>query len=303
MFRNRIAKNSARVAPWAERNGIEAYRLYDRDIPEFPFIIDRYQDKFVVYDRGDARIERDRARLPAAVAELQASFGAKDADVFVKSRFRQKGIAQYERLASEEVELVVREGEARFLVNLSDYLDTGLFLDHRLMRERVRKAASGRRILNLFSYTGSVSVLASLGGATFVRSVDLSATYLRWARRNFTLNALQESQHDLVRANVLEHLAYDRERYDLIFLDPPTFSNSKAMDDDFEVERDQDKLVELCVARLAPGGRLWFSCNKRSFKLSEKIKTLYSTRDITDATIPFDFRDKKIHCAFDIARR
>lgn len=301
MFRNRLEKNAKKLKPWSRRHRIEAYRLYDRDIPEFPCIIDVYGKYFVVYDRSDARIERDRERLPVALAALQEAFAVDRRSIFLKARERQKGETQYEKMESSGHEFDVREGEALFRVNLSDYLDTGLFLDHRLMRERVRGGSAGKRVLNLFSYTGSVSVAAALGGAARVTSVDLSATYTEWARENFRLNGLPLVRHDFVQANALEFLREPRAPlYDLVFLDPPTFSNSKRMSGDFEVERDQDSLVGLCMPWLAPGGQLWFSCNKRTFRLSAAILAGYSVRDVTGDTIPFDFRDRKIHCAFEI---
>ena len=305
---NRIKKNAARLKPWAQRHRIDAYRLYDRDIPEFPAIIDRYADRFVVYDRGDASSERDRAHVTLAARALEDGFGVSPDRIFLKTRARQSRENQYEKLGDRGEEFSVREGEALFRVNLSDYLDTGLFLDHRLIRERVRKRARDRDVLNLFSYTGSVSVCAALGGARAVTSVDLSTTYTNWAQENFRLNSLSLENHEFVRANALEWLrnaasTARARRYDLVFLDPPTFSKSKRMGEEtFEVERDQVELVRLCMERVAPGGELWFSCNKRTFRLAAEIESRYQVKDVTLDTIPFDFRDQKIHRAFEIRR-
>lgn len=300
----RIKKNLSKLEPWAERHKIEAYRIYERDIPDYPFIVDRYGSNFIVYDRGDQEIdskENKLTHLPELIAGLKDFFGATDEQIIIKRRARQKGENQYEKTDARGERQEIQEGDAKFWVNLHDYLDTGLFLDHRLMRERIRKEARGKSVLNLFSYTGSVSVFAALGGGK-VTSVDMSSTYIKWSQDNFVLNQIELSQHSFITRNALEYLA-DRavsERFDLIFLDPPTFSNSKKMAESFEVEREQDSLVKNCMRILNPGGVLYFSNNKRSFKISKLISEQFSVRDITAATLPKDFRDPKIHHVFEI---
>ncbi len=305
-IRNRIKKNVANLESWAKKFQIDAYRIYERDIPDYPFIVDRYNDKFIVYDRSidsiDSREDKQQ-HFPQLIDALKDLFGASEDQIIIKRRSRQKGESQYEKTAETNRTETVREGEAVFKVNLYDYLDTGLFLDHRLMRDKIRKQAKGKEVLNLFCYTGSVSVFAALGGG-HVTSVDMSATYSRWAQDNFRLNGLDPSQHVFVTQNALEYLHEPKdERFDIIFLDPPTFSNSKRMDESFEVERDQVPLVDACMDLLADEGVLYFSNNKRSFKLEPVIEASYRVRDITASTIPKDFRDPKIHRVYEIRRK
>lgn len=299
MIRNRLEKNYKKLKSWAERHQIEAYRLYDRDIPEFPYIVDRYIDFFVVYDKSNDWIDQKKNHRPELLEALQSLFQCSADHIIVKDRDRQKGQLQYEKLSERNERLVVRESQAQFYVNLYDYLDTGLFLDHRPMRQKIFKEAQGKRFLNLFSYTGAVSVFAALGGAQ-TTSVDMSATYTTWAQDNFKLNQIELGNHQFIQMNALEYLESfsEKEKFDLIFLDPPTFSNSKRMDRAFEVEQDQDFLVESCVKMLNPQGRLYFSNNKRKFKLSEKVYSTHKVADITKATIPIDFHDQKIHHCF-----
>jgi 23S rRNA (cytosine1962-C5)-methyltransferase/23S rRNA (guanine2445-N2)-methyltransferase / 23S rRNA (guanine2069-N7)-methyltransferase len=302
-IKNRIKKNVANLEAWSKKFKIDAYRIYERDIPDYPFIVDRYNDKFVVYDRSidsiDSR-EDKQEHFPELIAALLELFDAREENIIVRRRARQKGDTQYEKIDESGRTETVREGEAVFKVNLYDYLDTGLFLDHRLMRDKIKKQSAGKDVLNLFCYTGSVSVFAALGGGR-VTSVDMSATYSKWAQENFRLNGLDPSAHTFVTQNALEYLAEPRrERFDLIFLDPPTFSNSKRMESTFEVERDQTFLVDSCMGVLKPGGVLYFSNNKRSFKLEPALQERYSVRDITASTIPKDFRDQKIHRVFEI---
>lgn len=304
MIKNRLEKNYKKLKAWLERQKIEAYRLYDRDIPEYPFIVDVFKDQFVVYDKSDPVKDKDKNHLPHVTEALQALFKCAEAQIVIKKRERQEGLKQYEKLDAKNEFFPVRESQALFNVNLHDYLDTGLFLDHRPMRQKIFKMAEGKKFLNLFCYTGSVSVFAALGGARTV-SVDMSQTYLRWAQDNFQLNGIDLGSHSFVNANVLEWLQAQKNHrsYDLIFLDPPTFSNSKKMEDSFEVERDQDFLVESCMSMLNPGGILYFSNNKRKFKLSENILSRFQVKDITEESIPQDFHDKKIHVCFEIKAR
>ncbi|MGZ3772515.1 MAG: class I SAM-dependent methyltransferase [Pseudobdellovibrionaceae bacterium] len=301
MIKNRLEKNLKKLKPWASRHQIEAYRLYDRDIPEFPFIVDIYKNHYVIYDKSDAVKDKDKNHLPLLTEALKNIFKCEDTNLVIKKRERQEGLKQYEKLSDQNETFFVRESQALLKVNLYDYLDTGLFLDHRPMRQKIFKLGNEKRFLNLFCYTGSVSVFAALAGAR-TTSVDMSQTYLRWAQDNFELNKIGLSEHSFINADVLEWLQEnkDKRNFDLIFLDPPTFSNSKKMDNNFEVERDQEFLVDSCMSMLAPNGLLYFSNNKRKFKISEKILSTYTVRDISEETIPQDFHDKKIHNCFEI---
>jgi 23S rRNA (cytosine1962-C5)-methyltransferase len=303
-IRNRIEKNVNRLEAWASKLHIDAYRIYERDIPDYPFIVDRYKDYFVVYDRSideiDSRPEKAE-HFPELIEALKDLFKTDDDHIVIKRRARQKGDSQYEKLEQSGRRKIILEGDVKFYVNLFDYLDTGLFLDHRIMRDKIRKSANQKAVLNLFSYTGSISVFAALGGAR-VTSVDMSATYSNWARDNFRLNGLNPDTHTFITENALDYLADAgiSERFDLIFLDPPTFSNSKRMTGSFDVERDQIELVDSCMRLLKPGGTLYFSNNKRNFKLEPDLSARYRVRDITASTIPKDFRDQKIHRVYEI---
>lgn len=300
MIQNRLEKNFRKLKPWSERNHIEAFRLYDRDIPEFPFIVDVYKDFYLIYDRSDSFIDRDKNHLPLVIEALKNLFKVPAEKIVLKKRERQEGKNQYEKTGDTGKRFKIREGEAYFWINLHDYLDTGLFLDHRPMRYKIWKNIGSRKFLNLFCYTGSVSVAAALGGA-HTTSVDMSRTYLDWAQDNFQLNKLDLRNHSFIQENALEYLeAPTKEKFDLIFLDPPTFSNSKRMDGSFEVERDQEFLIHSTMKRLLPTGELYFSTNKRGFKLSGGIKEAYKIVDLTESTIPVDFHDKKIHQVYSI---
>lgn len=297
---DRLKKNLTRLQPMAKKYAIEAYRLYDRDIPEYPFIIDIYGPSIVIYDRSNERLdntEEKRGHWDQALNALQ-ELGYTADKVFAKRRMA--GKHQYQKLDQKEHSQIIQEGPAKFLVNLTDYLDTGLFLDHRIMREKILKQSKDLRVLNLFSYTGSVSVYAALGGALEVTSVDMSKTYTDWAMENFRINKIPTDSHRFIVDDVLSYLegSQDLNYFDLIFLDPPTFSNSKKMEDSFEVEREQRFLIEHCLRRLKDGGIFYFSTNKRDFKLDEVMRSRYSIQDISKKTIPFDFRDQKIHKVF-----
>jgi 23S rRNA (guanine2445-N2)-methyltransferase / 23S rRNA (guanine2069-N7)-methyltransferase len=303
-FRNRLVKSEKALRRWARTQGIEALRLYDRDIPEVPLAVDRYGDALLMslYERPyekDEALEAEWLGLMAAAAA--EALGIEGACVFVKTRKRQRGLGQYERMGGAKAERVVREGGLSFVVNLSDYLDTGLFLDHRPTRAMVRADSAGAEVLNLFAYTGSFSVYAAAGGAASVTSVDLSNTYLAWASRNLSLNGFPGLAYPLVKADVPSFLAEARgagRRWDLIVADPPTFSNSKGAEKDFDVNADWPSLVGACASCLKPGGRLYFSSNSRRLKCSPELAAEAAAgawEDISAATIPRDFRDGKAH--------
>jgi 23S rRNA (cytosine1962-C5)-methyltransferase len=292
VLRNRVLKNQRHLAKWARRAGVEAYRLYDRDIPEFPLAIDRYADWLHVQV-----FERKRPlavdELEAIRAELADVLGVPPQQVVLKHRRRQRGLAQYEKRAADTPSFTVAERGLRFEVNLGRYLDTGLFLDHRETRQMVRERAAGRSFLNLFAYTGSFTVYAAAGGARRSVTVDMSHTYQAWSRRNLLRNGLDDPRrHSLVQADVLAFLARmrdERARFDLVVLDPPSFSNSKRMRGIFDIQRDHPALLAQTLALLAPGGELLFSTNRQGFRLDPAVQAQAGVEDISRMTIPPDF--------------
>jgi 23S rRNA (cytosine1962-C5)-methyltransferase/23S rRNA (guanine2445-N2)-methyltransferase / 23S rRNA (guanine2069-N7)-methyltransferase len=301
-IKNRIEKNYKHKLKWAKRENINAFRVYDRDIPDFPYIVDLYNNKVVVYEKTDEVIDSDKLHhFDWLMDVITILFNISEDRVILKSRYRKK--EQYEKLEEKNELIIVNEHQAKFYVNLHDYLDTGLFLDHRPLRQIVHRESKDKKVLNLFSYTGSISVMAALGGAKSVTSVDLSSTYQEWARKNFILNELSLREHNFIIESALEYLPKSEAQFDLIILDPPTFSNSKSMDTDFEVEEDQDFLVDQCMRLLAKNGTLYFSNNKRKFKISPHLIEKYKVINITPKTIPLDFHDQKIHHCFKIVHK
>lgn len=298
-FVNRLRKNLRHLERWAEREGVSCYRLYDADLPEYAVAIDRYEQWLHVQEYAPpATVDAERAheRLEQVMAVLPAVLELPAERVFLKVRQRQRGTSQYQKQATQGQFHPIHEGKARFLVNFTDYLDTGVFLDHRITRQRLGELATGRRFLNLFGYTGTATVQAALGGASHTTTVDSSATYLDWARRNLELNGIHGPQHELVRADCRQWLLWARERYDLIFLDPPTFSNSKRTPQSFDVQRDHVELLRLALRLLAPGGALVFSTNHRKFKLDREALADVRIEDWSRPTLPLDFaRNPRIH--------
>lgn len=316
MVKNRIEKNYRHLRKRAEREGVECWRVYDADLPEYAVAVDIYRAHredggegtqlwlHIQEYQAPASIDESlaRTRLREAVRAAGEALAVPRERVVLKTRSRGKGGEKYGRFDERGEFIEVEEGGLRFLVNLWDYLDTGLFLDHRPLRARVRELSRGKRFLNLFCYTGSVSVYAASGGAAETTSVDLSATYLDWASRNLALNGFGNRNHRLVQADVIEHLQNHSAMYDLIFVDPPTFSNSKRADD-FDVQRDHVRLLQLCADRLFPGGTILFSNNFRRFKLDAAALLGLSVKDISVSSIPFDFeRNSRIHRAFELTR-
>ncbi|MDR3192844.1 MAG: class I SAM-dependent methyltransferase [Treponema sp.] len=331
MFANRLRKRYRHLAKWAKRRGAGFFRLYDRDIPEIPLVLDFYGSLFpkTAADSGETAdprasasqdgraalagalykrpYEKDEAEERLWLARMRAAASAAldipESRVFIKERKPQRGMDQYEKFGGEHAGLKAREGGLKFWVNLSDYLDTGIFPDRRLLRAKIREEAAGKRILNLFAYTCSLSVYAAAGKAAGVDSVDLSNTYLDWGRRNFALNGLEdggpkeEPSFRFIRADVFHFLAEKQRQgktWDLIVLDPPTFSNSKKMERTLDVRRDHRELIEGCLALLAPGGRLWLSVNARAFKLAERDFPGLTLIDMTEKLRDEDFRNRRI---------
>ncbi len=310
MFANRLRKNLRHLGKWARREGVTCYRVYDADLPEYAVAVDLYDGRVHVQEyAAPPTVDPTLAqtRLTDAMAMIPAALGKPADRVVLKVRRRQKGPAQYERQAATGQFQEVREGGLRFLVNLTDYLDTGLFLDHRPTRALIRSVIRGGRFLNLFAYTGTASVYAAAGEAASTTTVDMSSVYLDWARRNMALNGFSEGRtHRFVRADCLAWLAAPHpERYHVIFLDPPTFSNSKRMGEaTFDVQRDHVGLLRGVAQLLARGGLIFFSNNFRHFKLHRSALPELSIEDITRSTIPPDFqRNPRIHNCWKITRR
>lgn len=300
-FANRLQKNIKKIEKWANQQGLDAYRLYDADLPDYNLAVDRYADHIVVQEYAAPKnIDENKARqrlLDAVTATLNV-IGVETNKLILKVRQKQKGTNQYEKLANKGEYFYVNEYGAKLWVNLTDYLDTGLFLDHRLTRKMVGEMAKGKDFLNLFAYTGSATIHAALKGAKSTTTVDMSNTYLNWAEQNLILNDLEGKQHKLIQADCLQWLANCDHQFDLIFVDPPTFSNSKRMEDSWDVQRDHIKLMTQLKRILRPNGTIVFSNNKRGFKMDftamEQIGL--SVVEISAKTLPLDFeRNKQIH--------
>lgn len=307
LFRNRLLKRAKHLRRWPARRGITCFRLYERDIPEIPLVVDRYEDCLHI-----AEYERPHDRPVGAHADwldLLAKTAAKTLDVdrdkvFFKQRLRQRGTTQHEKYSDEGREITVHEGGLKFLVNLADYVDTGLFLDHRITRSMVRDQAKGARMLNLFAYTGSFSVYAADGGAAGTVTVDMSKNYLSWARRNMELNGFYPPQHEFFLSDAFEYL-HERAKddaFDLAVVDPPTFSNSKRTEEDWDVQRDHVKLLRMLIPKVRPGGTIYFSTNFRRFRLDEESLAGVQIREISKSTVPEDFRNKRIHRCWKMER-
>ena len=308
MFANRLRKNLQRLGPWAEREQIECFRVYDADMPEYAFAIDlygraprhvdvqEYAPPKSVNEQGAAERRRE------ALAVLPEVFAVPVAQIHSRVRKPQKGTEQYTKRADLAERHAVQEAGLKFWVNFRDYLDTGLFLDHRIMRRMLRDWAKGADFLNLFCYTGSATVYAAAGGARRSCSVDLSNTYLDWAHQNLVLNGFDRPEHELFRADCLQWLEEQESRgprFDLIFVDPPTFSNSKRMEGVLDVQRDHVGMIRRSMKLLRPGGRLVFSTNYSRFKLDSEALADLSIQDISAETIPKDFeRHARIHRCF-----
>ncbi|HCI6802055.1 TPA: bifunctional 23S rRNA (guanine(2069)-N(7))-methyltransferase RlmK/23S rRNA (guanine(2445)-N(2))-methyltransferase RlmL [Klebsiella quasipneumoniae subsp. similipneumoniae] len=300
-FANRLRKNLKKFEKWARQEGIECYRLYDADLPEYNVAIDRYADWVVVQEYAPPKTvdaHKARQRLFDIIAATIAVLGIAPNKLVLKTRERQKGKNQYQKMAEKGDFIEVQEYNARLWVNLTDYLDTGLFLDHRIARRMLGQMSKGKDFLNLFSYTGSASVHAGLGGARSTTTVDMSRTYLEWAERNLRLNGLTGRAHRLMQADVLGWLRESTEQFDLIFIDPPTFSNSKRMEDAFDVQRDHIRLMTDLKRLLRKGGTIMFSNNKRGFRMDHDGLAALGLKalEISQKTLSQDFaRNRQIH--------
>jgi 23S rRNA (guanine2445-N2)-methyltransferase / 23S rRNA (guanine2069-N7)-methyltransferase len=313
MVGNRLRKNLKKFKAWRERENVTCYRAYDADLPEYSAAIDVYRSEpegetwlHVQEYAAPAEIPEatTRRRLNELLGAVREVFAVPRERIALKTRERGKGGSKYAHIAAGRSDqrgefLVVREGDAKLRVNLFDYLDTGLFLDHRPLRLRIAAEAEDTRFLNLFGYAGAATVHAAIGRARQTTTVDLSATYLQWCADNLQLNGFVGARHRLVQADAMAWLEADTGQYDLIFCDPPTFSNS-ARAEDFDVQREHVRLLRAAMARLAPGGTLYFSNNARRFRIdAQAVASFARCEDITTQTIPPDFaRNPRIHQAW-----
>ncbi|MFB6455088.1 class I SAM-dependent methyltransferase [Chitinophaga sp. Hz27] len=307
MFENRLTKVYRHISKLARRQNITCYRVYDDDIPEFPFSIEMYEDYVYIaeYHRKHGMDEdAHEAWLDSCLELISKILEVAPSKIWVKQRQRKESRkGQYEKLSIESHEMVAHEAGLNFKVNLSDYLDTGLFLDHRITRSMVRDEAKDKKVLNLFCYTGSFSVYAAAGGASQVTSVDLSKTYLSWAEDNFRLNDIDPAKHEFVHADVLQYLdTLKLNTYDLVIMDPPTFSNSKRMKEFLDVQRDHVMMLNKVLLATKKGGTIYFSNNYRRFVMEDDQIEAATIKDITAQTLPFDFQQKMIRKCYKITK-
>jgi len=297
---NRIRKNYRHVRKWAKRTGTDAFRIYDREIPQYPLAIDFYAGRYCVQYFSRSREQEDPP--PSLIDEvtlvLKTLFEVSADKIYWRTRAKHKETRQYEKAGESREFFTVLEYGVKFKVNLVDYLDTGLFLDHRETRQMVAGMSKGKRLLNLFAYTCSFSVQAAAAGALFTKSVDMSNTYTAWGRDNFILNGLSNKHNEIVRADCMKFL--DEEiragvKYDIILIDPPTISRSKKMDQLFDIQVDYVTLISKSLRLLLEGGVIFFSTNSRKFKMDETALPRCSILDVTHRTMPLDFHDPKIH--------
>jgi len=306
MLANRLQKNLKTIGKWARQQGISCYRLYDADLPEYAFAIDLYGEQVHMAEyQAPSSIPQEKVetRRHQAKNAVQHVLEIPTESIILKTRERQKGKQQYQVQDRSQDFFKVREGSAELWINLHDYLDTGLFLDHRPIRKFIFENAKGKSFLNLFCYTATASVHAALGGAESSLSIDLSNTYLDWARRNYSLNGIGGQSHKLKRGDCIEYLENNGDKFDLIFLDPPTFSNSKRTDNVLDIQRDHVSLIKNAVNKLNKDGLLIFSTNKRNFKMDTEELGKLLIKDYTHASLDKDFqRSKKIHQAWLISK-
>lgn len=299
---NRIRKNYRHIRKWARRTETNCFRIYDRDIPAYPVAIDFYDGRYNVnyFGKGLDSDEVPQELVDQITAALQMILAADPDLIYFRTRAKTKQTRQYEKKGESGEFFTVQEYGIKFLINLENYLDTGLFLDHRETRHLVAQRSSGKGILNLFSYTGSFSVHAAMAGARFTKSVDMSNTYTEWATKNFLLNDLTLNKNIVLRADCLKFLQSEQEKYDIIIIDPPTISRSKKMDQLFDIQVDYVFLITKALALLKPEGTIFFSTNMRKFVLDQNQLPPCKIRDISKKTLPIDFRDEKIHYCFEI---
>lgn len=306
-FVNRIRKNYRHVRKWAKRSQTDCFRVYDREIRSYPLAIDYYAGRFCIQFFSQTRESSDpsSAFVDEVEGALKQIFGSDSGPIYWKTRAKRKETRQYEKIGESREFFEVLEYGAKFKVNLCDYLDTGLFLDHRETRRYVASLAKGKRLLNLFAYTCSFSIQAAVAGAAFTKSVDLSNTYTAWGRENFKLNGLSEKDHPVIRDDCLNFLREEVKsgfQYDLIVIDPPTISRSKKMKDLFDIQVDYIDLIQQSLKMLNPAGMVIFSTNSRRFVFDDTHFPSCMTREISSKNLPIDFHDPKIHRCWIISR-
>jgi 23S rRNA (cytosine1962-C5)-methyltransferase len=296
-FKNRIKKNYRHIRKWAKRTETNCFRIYDRDIKEYPVAIDYYAGRFCIHYYFSMRDETGPPEKleDKVTTTLTTLFGEPSHPFVWKHRAKRTRTEQYNKLSDSEDYFPVYEYGLKFWVNLEDYLDTGLFLDHRETRQIVAKAGKGKHLLNLFSYTSAFSVHAAAQGATFTKSVDMSNTYVHWSEENFRLNRISVKNHPIIRDDCLKFLYEEDHTYDVIVIDPPTLSRSKKMDQFFDIQVDHIPLIKEARRLLNPGGIIFFSTNSRKFIFEAEAFPNFTIIDITHKTIPIDFHQAKIH--------
>jgi 23S rRNA (guanine2445-N2)-methyltransferase / 23S rRNA (guanine2069-N7)-methyltransferase len=298
MLYNRLKKNERQLKKYL-KTGVSNYRLYDADLPEYSFALDIYDNSYYYIQEYQAPKEiplsKAAERLQQGIHAVSAFAGGKSENIFLKQRLKRSRGEQYEKLAEEKDEKIIHENSLKFSINLLDYMDTGIFLDHRETRKLIGGMSEGKRVLNLFCYTATASVYAAAGGALSTVSIDTSNTYLDWARKNFSLNGLEGSQHEFIRSDVEQFLKDCKDEFDLIFIDPPTFSNSKSQNRRWDVQKDHPRILRLCASLLSKQGVIVFSNNFRKFQLDEQLQKEFAIEEITEKTLPPDFKRRKIH--------
>jgi 23S rRNA (guanine2445-N2)-methyltransferase / 23S rRNA (guanine2069-N7)-methyltransferase len=314
MFANRLKKNYKHLKKWARKNNISCYRVYDADIPQYAVAIDKYENWIHVQEyQAPKTVNKNRAfqRINDVIDVVADILETKQEKVVLKVRKKQEGTAQYQKQDKKDYTVTVTENGLKFIINMYDYIDTGLFLDHRNTRQLIKKLANKRSFLNLFAYTGSATVYAAAGGASSTTTVDMSNTYLNWAKENLSINGYLDNvyaqgKHRFIREDCLKWMQqaiHDNQKYQLIFIDPPTFSNSKKMETSLDINRDHAALLSGCLALLADDGQIIFSTNARSFKLDSSIKEDCFIKEITAKTTTEDFRRKPLHRCWCLAKQ
>ncbi len=297
MVANRIKKNLKKLKSWINKENINAYRVYDADIPEYAVAIDVYNDHINIQEYKAPKTlheKKTKKRLEDAILGAQVALNIKNDKVHVKTRQKQSSNNQYEKRAADSDNIIIHEQDRKYIVNLEKYLDTGLFIDHRWLRSYIQQNSQGKSFLNLFSYTCAVTVAAALGGATKTTSVDSSKTYLAWAKDNYRINKMDIYNHKLIRSDVLEYISSCNQKFDLMFVDPPTYSNSHSRETDWDVQRDHKQLLLACKRLLNTGGEIIFSNNYRKFQLDEDLSNYFEITDLTRKSISPDFQKSKM---------
>ncbi len=314
MFSNRLKKNYKHLKKWARKNKISCYRVYDADIPQYAVAIDLYEDWIHVQEyQAPKTVDKNRAfqRINDVIDVVADILETRQDKVVLKVRKKQEGSAQYHKHDTKDHKMTVQENGLKFIINMYDYIDTGLFLDHRNTRQLIKTLANKRRFLNLFAYTGSATVYAAAGGASSTTTVDMSNTYLNWAKENLSINGYADNvytqnRHNFIREDCLKWMQqaiFDKQKYQLIFIDPPTFSNSKKMETSLDINRDHSALLSGSLALLADDGLIIFSTNARNFKLDSSIKEDCYVREITAKTTTEDFKRKPLHRCWCLAKQ